>query len=70
MALVTKKKLKKIKIIKVSEFVQEHFKINVGDKFDVVRSQLNEDTTAQVVHLVYTKNKKAICFYSNEVVAI
>lgn len=63
----TKKKIRKVKIINLPDFVLEQFKIKLDDKFEVVRSQLNEDTPAKVGHLIYTKNKRAIVVYSDEV---
>lgn len=64
---ITKKKSKKIKITKIPEYVTEQYGIKVGDKFEVIRSQLNEDVPAKMGHLIYTKKNKAIVVYDSEV---
>ncbi len=60
-------KSRKLKILKASKFLTETFKIKVGDKFTIVRSEQTIDTPSRLGHLIYTKNKKAIIVYNTEV---
>lgn len=60
-------KSKKLKILKASKFLTESFKIKVGDKYEIVKSQMNEDKPSKMTYLIYTKNKKAIVVYNEEV---
>lgn len=61
------KKVKRIKILKIPEFLTTVFDIKVGDKFTVIRNQYNEDTPSRMSYLIYTKKKKAIVVYNSEV---
>lgn len=67
MEKIIKKKVKKIKIIKIPDYIKEQYGIKIGDKFEVIRSQLNEDIPAKMGHLIYTKKNKAIVVYDGEV---
>jgi len=60
-------KTRKLKILKTSKFLTETFNVKIGDKYGIIRSQLNEDNPSKMTHLIYTKNKKAIVVYNEEV---